>query len=95
MLVEPISGLKAERDECKSIPFLWSLLGPGFPSEGGTFKLKLSTPKVHFMTNICHPMVDKLERIHLDILKGKWCPALQIHTALLSIQALFSVSINK
>lgn len=70
MLVEPIPGLKAEPDESKSVPFLWSLLGPGFPSEGGTFKLKLSTPKVHFMTNICHPKVVKLERICLDILKS-------------------------
>lgn len=50
VLVEPIPDLKAEPDESKSVPFLWSLLGPGFPSEGGTFKLKLSTPKVHFMT---------------------------------------------
>lgn len=30
VLVEPIPGLKAEPDESKSAPFLWSLLGPGF-----------------------------------------------------------------
>ena len=68
------------------------------PFEGGTFKLELflpedypmASPKVHFMTKINYPNVDKLGRIYLDILKDKWSPALQICTVLLSIQALVS-----
>lgn len=67
VLAEPVPGTKAEPDESKSILFMWSLLGPGFPSGGGTFKLELSAPKEYFMTNICHPKVAELGRICLDI----------------------------
>uniref|UniRef100_A0A8C6N267 UBC core domain-containing protein n=1 Tax=Mus spicilegus TaxID=10103 RepID=A0A8C6N267_MUSSI len=48
----------------------------------------MAAPKVCFMTEIYHPNVNKLGKI--DILKDKWSPALQIHTVLLSIQALLS-----
>lgn len=50
------------------------------------------TPKARFVTKMCHPNVDKMERICLDILKNMWTPELQIHTVLLSTQALLSAS---
>ena len=53
----------------------------------------MTAPKVHFITKIYHPNVDKLGRICLDILKDKWSLSLQIRTVLLSIQALLSAPI--
>uniref|UniRef100_A0A8C2UFE6 UBC core domain-containing protein n=1 Tax=Chinchilla lanigera TaxID=34839 RepID=A0A8C2UFE6_CHILA len=100
LLAEPVPGIKAEPEESNDCYFHVIIPGPQHsPSEGGTFKLELflpeeypmTAPKVHFMTKIYHPNIDKLGRICLDILKDKWSPALQICTILLSIQALLSV----
>uniref|UniRef100_A0A2K6S9C9 UBC core domain-containing protein n=1 Tax=Saimiri boliviensis boliviensis TaxID=39432 RepID=A0A2K6S9C9_SAIBB len=74
LLAEPVPGIKAELDE----------------SNARYFHVVIAAPKVHFMTKIYDPNVDKLGRICLVILKDKWSPALQIRTVLLSIQALLS-----
>ena len=57
------------------------ILGPkGSCFEGGRFNLEMFLPrdypmvppKVHFLTKIFHPNVDRVGRICLDILKDKW-----------------------
>ncbi|XP_011841481.1 PREDICTED: ubiquitin-conjugating enzyme E2 N-like [Mandrillus leucophaeus] len=99
LLAEPVPGIKAEPYESNTHYFHVVIAGPwDSPFEGRTFKLEpflpeeypMAAPKVRFMTKVCHPNVDKLGRICLDILKGKCSPALQIHTVLLSIQALLN-----
>uniref|UniRef100_A0A096N5J4 UBC core domain-containing protein n=1 Tax=Papio anubis TaxID=9555 RepID=A0A096N5J4_PAPAN len=81
LLAEPVPGIKAEPYESNTHYFHVVIAGPwDSPFEGRTFKLELflpeeypmAAPKVRFMTKVCHPNVDKLGRICLDILKGKW-----------------------
>ena len=76
-----------------------TIAGPNLsPYQEGIFKLELfvpeeypmGPPKVRFLTKVYHPNIDKIGRIGLDVLMDKWCPALQIRTVLLSIQALLS-----
>ncbi|KAM7140638.1 ubiquitin-conjugating enzyme E2 N-like [Molossus nigricans] len=103
LLADPVPSIKAEPDESNAGSsacfFHVVIAGPqDSPFEGGTFKLELFLPKeypmaapnVCFMTKIYHPNVDKLGRTCLEILKGKWSPALQIRTVLLSNQALIN-----
>uniref|UniRef100_A0A2K6SQL6 UBC core domain-containing protein n=1 Tax=Saimiri boliviensis boliviensis TaxID=39432 RepID=A0A2K6SQL6_SAIBB len=92
LLAEPVPSVKVEPDESNAPYFHVVIAGPqDFPFEGGIFKSELflpeypmAAPKVHLMTKIHHPNVDKLGRIY------KWSPALQICTVLQSIQALLS-----
>ena len=49
-----------------------------------------SSSKSQFLDENLPFNIDRLGRICLDIPKEKWCPALQIQTVLLSIQALMS-----
>uniref|UniRef100_A0A8C5KW07 UBC core domain-containing protein n=1 Tax=Jaculus jaculus TaxID=51337 RepID=A0A8C5KW07_JACJA len=74
LLAEPIPGIKAEPDESNACYF-YVVIAEEYP---------MAVPKVHFMTKIYHPNVDKLGRMY------KWSQAPQICTVLLSIQALLN-----
>uniref|UniRef100_A0A2K6UPB4 UBC core domain-containing protein n=1 Tax=Saimiri boliviensis boliviensis TaxID=39432 RepID=A0A2K6UPB4_SAIBB len=88
LVAEPVPGIKAEPDESNTCYF-HVVIGSSqdFPFEGGTFKPELFLPEEYPKAA---PKVYKLGRICLDILKGKWSPALQICTVLLSSQGLLS-----
>lgn len=71
---------------------------PETPFEGGKFHLEMflpekyphEPPKVHMLTRIYHPNIDKIGRICLDILKKEWTPVMTIESTVLSIQALIA-----
>ncbi len=48
------------------------------------------SPLVLIITKICHPNIDNLGRVSLDILEGRWRPALTIKNLLESIRYLMS-----
>ena len=99
ILTQTAPGIIATPDPSNVRYFHVELAGPReSPYEGGKFKLELflpetypmDPPKCRFITRIYHPNVDRFGRICLDTIKKAWTPALQIRTALLSIQALMS-----
>eukprot|EP00456_Euglypha_rotunda_P092825 TRINITY_DN9786_c0_g1_i5.p1 TRINITY_DN9786_c0_g1~~TRINITY_DN9786_c0_g1_i5.p1 ORF type:complete len:176 (-),score=20.22 TRINITY_DN9786_c0_g1_i5:75-566(-) len=97
MIKSPIPGISAIPKKDNPRHFDITLTGPKESCfADGVFRLEMflpenypmEPPKVHFLTKIYHPNVDRVGRICLDILKDKWSPALQIPKVCLSIQLL-------
>ncbi|KAK8821892.1 hypothetical protein WA556_002336 [Blastocystis sp. ATCC 50177/Nand II] len=82
--------------------FIFFILGPKDTIyEGAYFKIHCHIPDKYpfvppmmsFMTKVWHPNISSVTgAICLDILKDKWTPAMNMETALLSIQALLTAA---
>ena len=94
----PIEGIAIRKT---SSPFKFKAVVDGprdSPYEGGKFEIKIKLPdgypfkppKCVFKTKIFHPNVWEDGSICLDILKDRWCAALNLEKVLLSIVSLMS-----
>ena len=92
-----LPGIVIKVSENNPRHFLFSIEGPKNTCfENGKFNAELFLPdqyplvppKVHFLTKIFHPNIDRVGRVCLDILKDKWSPALQIGKVCISVQVL-------
>ena len=95
---QEIQRLLAEPEDSNTPYFHVVIAGPQHSHfEGGTFKLELLLPeeylmaasKVHFMTKIHHPNVDRLRRTCVDVVEDTWCQHCRC-PVLLGTQALRS-----
>ncbi|KAJ0779958.1 putative ubiquitin-conjugating enzyme E2, UBA-like superfamily, Ubiquitin-associated [Helianthus annuus] len=97
---QSIVGMTLTPDENDIRHLTATIPGPlSTPYEGGLFGVDITLPdgypfvppKMKFTTKVWHPNISsQTGAICLDILKNNWSPALNLKTALISLQALLS-----
>ncbi|KAK9076222.1 hypothetical protein SSX86_004555 [Deinandra increscens subsp. villosa] len=97
---QSILGMSLVPDENDIRHLTATIPGPvSTPYEGGVFGVDINLPdgypfvppKMKFTTKVWHPNISsQTGAICLDILKNNWSPALNLKTALISLQALLS-----
>ncbi|GMH16717.1 hypothetical protein Nepgr_018558 [Nepenthes gracilis] len=95
-----VSGITVKPNGDSLSHLIGTISGPiDTPYEGGSFLIDIvlpdqypyEPPKMRFITKVWHPNISSQSgAICLDILKDHWSPALNMKTALLSLQALLS-----